>query len=329
MQLCQTLASVLRAAAFLLLTGPAFGQDASANFPAKPVKLIVPYAPGGLPDTMARIVAQRLSESLGQQFVVDNRPSAGGIIACEMVASAAPDGYTLLVADVGQTAINPALYKKLSYNPISDFAPVSLMGKSPLFLVAHASVPASNFSELMALLKSKPGQINYGSAGIGSIHHLAMEMLKAQAGVNVIHVPYKGSGQSVPALVGGQVSLLFTALPAMAAHIKAGSVKVFAVNTPERSPQEPNIPTFAELGVPEMDLIPEIGILAPAGTPGPMVNKLSAEIAKAVRSPDTVQRFRTLGIDPVGNSPEAYAALIRADIGKYAKAVRISGAKPD
>lgn len=279
MQLCQTLASVLRAAAFLLLTGPVFGQDASANFPAKPAKLIVPYAPGGLPDTMARIVAQRLSESLSQQFVVDNRPSAGGIIACEMVAGAVPDGYTLLVADVGQTAINPALYTKLSYHPVNDFAPVSLIGTSPLFLVAHASVPASNFAELMAWLKSKPGQINYGSAGIASVHHLTMEMLKAQAGVNVIHVPYKGSGQSVPALVGGQVSLLFTALP--------------------------------------------------AGTPGPIVNKLSAEIAKAVRNSDTVQRFRALGIDPIGNSPDAYAALIRADIGKYAKAVRISGAKAD
>ena len=329
MTLIRALASVLRVAALLLLTGPAFGQDASANFPTKPVKLIVPYAPGGLPDTMARIVAQRLSESLGQQFVVDNRPSAGGLIACEMVASAVADGYTLLVADVGQTAINPALYRKLSYNPVSDFAPVSLMGTSPLFLVAHASVPASNFSELMVLLKSKPGQINYGSAGIGSVHHLTMEMLKAQARVNVIHVPYKGSGQSVPALVGGQVSLLFTALPAMAAHIKAGSVKVFAVNTLERSAQEPNVPTFTELGIPDMDLIPEIGILAPAATPGPVVNKLSAEIAKAVRNPDTVQRFKTLGIDPVGNSPEAYAALIRADIGKYARAVKLSGATAD
>jgi len=329
MRMCQVLAPVLRAAVFLLLTSPAFAQDAAANFPTKPVKLIVPYAPGGLPDAMARIVGQRLSESLGQQFVVDNRPSAGGLIACEMVAAAAPDGYTYLVADVGQTAINPALYSKLPYHPVNDFAPVSLIGTSPLFLVAHASVPASNFAELMTLLKSNPGKVNYGSAGIGSIHHLAMEVLKAQTGVDVVHVPYKGSGQSVPALVGGQVSLLFTALPAMAAYIKAGTVRVLAASTPERSPQEPNVPTFAELGVSEMDLIPEIGILAPAATPGPIVNKLSAEIAKAVRNPDTVQRFRTLGIDPVGNSPEAYAALIKADIVKYAKAVRLSGAKPN
>ncbi len=323
------LISILLGTVSALLSGLATGQETAVSFPNKPVKMLVPYAPGGLPDIMARIVAQRLSESLGQQFIVDNRPSAGGIIACEMVAKAAPDGYTLLVADVGQTAINPALYSKLSYDPVKDFAPVGLMGTSPLFLAAHASVPASNFAELMALLKSKPGRINYGSAGIGSVHHLNMEMLKARAGVNVVHVPYKGSGQSVPALVGGQVSLLFTALPAMAAHIKAGSVRVIAVNTQERSPQEPNVPTFKELGIAEMDLLPEIGVLATAGTPGAIVKKLSAEIAKAVHHPETVKRFTALGIDPVGNSPEAYAALIRVDLGKYAKAVRISGAKAD
>jgi tripartite-type tricarboxylate transporter receptor subunit TctC len=266
---------------------------------------------------------------MGQQFVVDNRPSAGGVVACELVARSAPDGYTLLVADVGQVAINPAIYSKLSYDPVKDFAPISLMGTAPMFLVTHSSVPVTSLTELISLVKSKPGQYNYGSSGIGSIHHLTMEMIKAQTGMAIAHVPYKGSGQAVPALVGGQVPMLLSALPSIAPHVKSGTVRILAVATAKRTPQAPNVPTFAELGVPEIEFLPEIGLLAPAGTPAAIVAKLSAEVARAVRNPDTVQRFATLGIDPVGDTPASYAALIKSDIEKYAKAVRISGTKAD
>jgi tripartite-type tricarboxylate transporter receptor subunit TctC len=300
------------------------------GFPNKPIKLVVPYAPGGLPDTMSRIIAQRMSESMDQQVVVENRPSAGGIVGCEVVAKSPADGYTLLVADVGQVAINPALYSKLPYDPVKDFVPVSLIGTSTLFLAAHSSVPANSLEELIKLAKAKPGLLNYGSSGTGSIHHLATEVLKADLGLDIVHVPYKGTGQTIPALLGGQVALAYSALPSIAAQIKSGGVKVLAASTAKRSPQMPDVPTVAEVtGIRDYDFAPEIGVLAPAGTPKPIVDKLAAEIAKAAKNPDTVQRYTTLGIDPVGSTPEAYAAVIHASIDKYAKAVKISGAKID
>ena len=303
---------------------------AAQDYPTRPVRMVVPYAAGGLPDTMTRIVAQRLNDAFGQQFVIDNRPGAGGIAACEIVAKSAADGYTLLIADVGQTAINPALYSKLAYDPIRDFAPVSIMGTSAQFLVAHASVPASTLTELIALAKARPGQIRYGSGGTGSLHHLSMEALKAALGLDLVHVPYKGTAQSVPALIGGEVSLAFSALPSLVAHIKTGRVKLLAVNTLKRSPQAPDVPTIAEItGIRDFDYPPEIGVLAPARTPRTIVNKLAAGISKAVHHPDSLQRFTPLGIDPVGNTPEAYARQIRIDIEKYAKAVKVSGARVD
>jgi tripartite-type tricarboxylate transporter receptor subunit TctC len=309
----------------LILSGMARAQD----WPAKPVRMVVPYAAGGLPDTMTRSVALRFAEFLGQQVVVENRPGAGGISACEQVAKAAPDGYTLLIADVGQVAINPHLYAQLSYDPLKDFTAVSLLGTTALFLVAHPSVPVNNFAELVALVKANPGKFNYGSSGTGSIHHLATEVLKASLGLEIVHVPYKGTGQSVPALLGGQISLLFSALPSIESHVKAGKLKLLAVSTSSRSAQAPEVPTVAELGVAGFDFTPEIGVVAPAATPAAIVQKLAAEIARAVKHPDTVQRFAQLGIEPAGSSPEAYGAVIRASFDKYAGAVRISGAKAD
>jgi tripartite-type tricarboxylate transporter receptor subunit TctC len=318
---------LLALAAALACAGAA---QAQSDFPNKPVRMIVPYAAGGLPDTMSRVVAARMAESMGQQVVVENRPSAGGIVGCEVVAKSPADGYTLLVADVGQVAINPALYSKLSYDPAKDFVAVSLIGTSTLFLAAHSSVPANNLTDLIKLAKAKPGSLNYGSSGTGSIHHLATEVLKAGAGVDIVHVPYKGTGQTIPALIGGQVSLAYSALPSIASHLKSGSLKVLAASTTKRSPQMPDVPTVAELtGLRDYDFAPEIGVLAPAGTPKPIVDKLSAEIAKAAKHPDTVQRYTALGIEPVGNTPEAYAEIIRASIPKYAHAVKISGAKID
>ena len=303
---------------------------AAQEYPQRAVRLIVPYAAGGLPDTMTRIVAQRLTETFAQQFFIENRAGAGGIAACEVVAKAPADGYTLLVADVAQTAINPALYSKLPYDPVKDFAPVTIMGTSAQFLVAHASVPAATLQELIALAKARPGQLSYGSGGAGSLHHLSMEALKSALNLNILHIPYKGTAQSVPALLNGEVALAFSALPSIAGHLKAGRVKLLAVNTSKRSAQAPQVPTVTEVtGIPDYDYPPEIGILAPAGTPLAIVNRLSAAIAKAVRHPETLQRFTTLGIDAVGNTPDEYAAQIRIDIEKYAKAVKVSGVKLD
>ena len=313
----------------LLLAGLLAVTAQAQDFPNKPIKMVVPYAPGGLPDTMTRIIGPKMSEALGQQIVVENRPGAGGISGTEVVARSTADGYTLLIADVGQLAINPHLFKALPYDPLKDLAPVSLIGSTALFLVLQASIPANDFRELVALAKAKPGSMNYGSSGLGSIHHLTTEAMKAAFGLDIVHVPFKGMGQAVPALLGGQVSMLFSALPAIEAHVKAGKVKLLAISVPQRSPQAPEVPTIAELGVPGFDFAPEIGLLAPAGTPSAIVSRLAAEVAKAVRNPDVAQRFQSLGIDPVGNTPEAYGAQIRSDYERYGRVVRVSGAKID
>jgi len=315
---------------FLLAALACCTSAGAQDYPNKPVRVVVPYAAGGLPDTMTRIVGQRLVDDLKQPFIVDNRPGAGGIGACELVAKSNPDGYTLLIVDVAQTAINPALYAKLPYDSLRDFAAVSLMGTSAQFLVAHASVPANTLTELIALAKAKPGQLRYGSGGTGSVHHLSMEALKTPLGLDIVHVPYKGTGQAVPALIGGEVSLLFSALPSIAAHIKGGRLKLLAVNTTRRSAQAPDVPTIAEVtGIKDYDYPPAIGVLAPAKTPKAVVSRISAAVARAVNHPDTVNRYTALGIDPVGNTPEQYAAQIRIDIVKYAKAVKASGVKVD
>jgi tripartite-type tricarboxylate transporter receptor subunit TctC len=313
-----------------LLAGLAFAASAFAQgYPSRPIKVVVPYAPGGLPDTIARVVGVKLSDAFGQQVVVENMGGAGGISGVSEVAKAQPDGYTLLVADVGQIAINPHLFSKLPYAPLRDLAPVSLIGTSALYLVAHPSVPANSLKELVALAKAQPGKLNYGSSGIGSIHHLATEALRSGFGIDIVHVPYKGTGQSVPALLGGQVSLLYSALPSIAGHLKEGKVRMLAISTAKRSPQTPDVPTVAESGIPGYDFVAEIGMLAPAGTPREVVNRLAGEVAKAMKQPDVVQRFGQLGIEPVGSTPEAYGQGNKAAYDKYASIVKASGAKID
>jgi len=312
-----------------LLAMLAIACAAHAQYPARPIKVVVPYAPGGLPDTMTRAVSGKLGEALGQSVVVENMGGAGGISGVTEVARSQPDGYTLLVADVGQIAINPHLFTKLPYEPLKDLAPVSLIGTSPLYLVAHPTVPAKTLKELVAYAKAHPGKLNYGSSGIGSIHHLATEALKAGFGIDIVHVPYKGTGQSVPALLGGQVALLYSALPSIAGHLKDGRLKILAISSARRSPQTPEVPTVAESGIPGYDFLAEIGLLAPAGTPREIIQRLAAEMTKVLKQPDVVQRFTQLGIDPVGSTPEAYAALNKADYEKYAGLVKASGAKID
>jgi tripartite-type tricarboxylate transporter receptor subunit TctC len=278
---------------------------------------------------MTRIVGTRLGEQLGQAIVVENRGGAGGITGSEAVAKSPPDGYTLLVADVGQVAINPHIFSKLPYDPNKDLVPVSLMGTSTLFLCLHPSVPAKNFKELIAYIKANPGKVNYGSSGQGSIHHLATEALKAALKLDIVHVPYKGTGQAVPALLGGQVAMLYSSMPSIESHYKAGKVKIVAQSTLKRSQEASDIPTVAEMGVPGYDFAPEIGVLAPTGTPSAIVQKLSSEIAKAVKHPETVKRFAQLGIAAVGSTSQEYAAKIRAADRRYAEVVKISGAKVD
>ena len=298
-------------------------------YPSKPVRFMVGYPPGGLPDTTARVIANRLSETMGQQFLIENRPGAGGSIACEAVAKAPPDGYTLLIADLGQSAINLALYPKLGYDTLRDFAPISLVGTSPFFLAVNGSTGISTWQELVAAAKAKPGQITYGSSGNGSPSHLATEILKSITKLDLTHIPYKGSGQTIPALIAGQVQLFFTVLPTTAAAVKAGQVKLLGVAGTTRSSQAPDVPTFAELGVPGMVMTPSIGILAPIATPRPIIDQLGAEIAKAVHHPETLKRFTAMGIDPVGNSPEVYARDLKADVAYFAKAVKATGMKID
>ena len=302
---------------------------AHAQYPARAIKIVVPYAAGGLPDTMTRAVTPKLGESLGQPVVVENMGGAGSISGVTEVARSQPDGYTLLVADVGQIAINPHLFSKLPYAPLKDLAPVSLIGTSPLYLVAHPSVPVNTLKELVAYAKANPGKLNYGSSGIGSIHHLATEALKAGFGIDLVHVPYKGTGQSVPALLGGQVALLYSALPSIAGHLKDGKVKILAISSAKRAAQTPEVPTVAEAGIAGYDYVAEIGLLAPAGTPREIIQRLAGEVAKVVKQPDVVQRFTQLGIDPVGSTPQEYAALNKADYEKYARLVKASGAKID
>jgi len=303
--------------------------SAHAQYPARPIKVVVPYAPGGLPDTITRLVGTKLGESLGQSIVVENMGGAGGISGVTEVVKAPPDGYTLLVCDVGQVAINPHVFSKLPYDPLRDLATVSLIATSELYLVAHPSVKADSLKELVALAKAQPGRLNYGSSGVGSIHHLATEALKTGFGIDIVHVPYKGTGQSVPALLGGQVALLYSALPSIAGQVKEGKVKVLAISTAKRSARMPDVPTVAESGIPGYDFAPEIGMLAPARTPPEIIRKLSAAVAKAVKASEVVQRFNDLGIDAVGSTPESYNAVNRASYEKYGKLVKLTGAKID
>jgi len=313
---------------FVVVLAACLGSARAQDYPNRPVRIMVPYAAGGAPDVLARVIGQRLSDSLGQQFLVENRPGAGGVAATLAVAKSPADGYTLLVPDISQLAINPFLFSNLPYDSVTDLAPVSLVATIPLYLVAQPSLGVNTLPELVALVKSKPGQLSYGSAGIGSLHHILMESFNAALGLQIVHVPYKGSGQSVPAFVGGELPLLVTALTAVGAHVKSGKGKLIAVSSGRRSAQTPDVPSIAEL-VPGYDFSSEFGLLAPARTPPAIVAKLAGEVVKALKHPDTMQRLAPMGMDLVGSSPEAYAENIRRNLERFSKAVKISGAKAD
>jgi tripartite-type tricarboxylate transporter receptor subunit TctC len=315
-----------------MLAAGVFAQPTLANaqsgYPNKPIKFVVPYAAGGLPDTVARIFAQRLADRLGQSVIVDNRPGANGVVAANALASAPKDGYTFLVTDGSMFSINPAIYKSLSYDYKRDFVPVSLAARAPLYLAVHPRVPANSLQEFVALAKAKPGTLNYGSSGVGSTHHLTMEALKAALGLQMTHVPYKGSGQSVPALIGGQVDVLFSALPSLSGFVKSGQVKLIATNSAQRSSQEPNAPAIAEI-ISGFDFAPIVGVLAAAGTPASAIERISLELAQIAKMPEVILTLNNAGIDPIGSSPTDYNKAILGENERLSKAIAASGIKSE
>lgn len=311
----------------LCLTAAAFAPTAALagtdSWPNKAIRLIVPYAPGGLPDTVARILSQQLTQRLGKPFVVENRPGANGVVAAQALKTSPADGYTFLVTDGSMMTINPAIYKDLSYEPKRDFVPVSLAARSPLFLAVNARVPANSLQSFIALAKSKPGQLNYGSSGIGSTHQLSMEALKASLKIDIRHIPFRGSGQSVPALIGDQVQVVFAALPSLSGFVKSGQVKILGTNSLQRSKLAPQIPAISEV-VPGYDYAVTVGVLAAAGTPEAVVKQMADAVANAVKMPEVIAQLHVAGIEPVGGSSADYAKALSDETARYAEAIKMA-----
>lgn len=322
--------SVLFVSALLAMgaLGAAGAVQAQAAYPNKSIRLVVPNPAGGLPDTVARLFAQRLGERLGQPVVVDNKPGANGVVAAQALATAPADGYTYLVTDGSMFSINPAIYKNLSYDYKRDFLPVSLAARAPLYLAVHPKVGVSTLQELIALAKARPGSLTYGSSGVGSTHHLTMEAMKSALGIDLQHIPYKGSAQSVPALIGGQVDMAFSALPSLAGFVKNGQVKLLGNNAAQRSSQEPGVPAIAET-IPGFDFAPTIGVFAARGTPAAVIERFSAEMANVARLPELVQALNSAGIVAVGAGPAEFDQAIQGEIARLAQAVGAAGLKPE
>jgi len=314
----------------LVVTPALTSTAASAQaFPSKPVKLVVPYPAGGFPDTVARVMAKALTEKWNQQVVIDNRPGGNGAVAAQTVKAAPADGYTLLVTDGSMFTINPALYSKLEYDPKKDFLPVSALAKAPLFLTAHPSVPANTFAEFVAYVKANPGTVNYASSGIGSTHHLTAEAMSSALGLKMVHVPFKGMGQAVPALVGGQVQVLFSALPATVGFVKDNRLKLLIQNSSKRFSGAPTIPTLAESAIPGFDFAPTTLLMAPSGTPAAVVRQLSADAAAAARSPSVAETLLNSGVEVIGSSSEELAKVLQDEAERFAKIIKTINIKAD
>ncbi len=302
-----------------------FGLCAHAqDYPSRPVRIVVPFAPGGPNDIIVRLVAQKLTETWGQPFLVENRPGAGGNIGTDFVAKAAPDGYTLLSVGPGSLIINP-LIGKVPYETARDFAPVTLMARAPNALVAHPSLPARSVKDLIELARSQPGRVNYGSGGNGSTPHLAGAMFAAMAGIALTHVPYKGTAPATADLIGGQVQIAFLGIPTVLPHVKSGKLRVLAVTGKHRSPELPGVPTVDEAGVPGYELSPWYGLLAPAGTPRGVVARLGEEVSRIVRAAEMKEKLAVQGAEVAGGSPEEFAALIQADSSTWSRVVKDAG----
>jgi len=307
----------------VLLVGGGSAQP--PGFPSKPVTVIVPAPPGGTADISMRIIAHKLNENLGQQIIVDNRPGAGGIIASQLALKATPDGYAVLM-NYTSHAINPSLYKKLPYDTGKDFAPVTLLGITPLVLVVHPSVPAKTVGEFIAYAKANPGKLNYGSAAIGGASHLGGELLKIRAGIDTVHVPYKGGAAAAADLMSGQIQMLMDSLLPLQPHIKAGKMRPLGVTSVKRTEISPDLPSIAET-LPNFESSAWFGIVVPVATPRDVVNRLNAEFVKVLRTPETKEKLTQQGFEKVGNSPEEYAAFLKSETVKWSEVVRIAGVK--
>ncbi len=299
------------------------------SYPTRPIRFIVPFAPGGSTDTLARTLSTKLGDALGQQVVVDNRAGGNGNIGTDLVAHAAPDGYTILLGYIANLAIGPSLYAKLPFDPVKDFAPITQLAVAPNILVVHPSVPVRNFQEFIAYAKANPTKINFASAAVASPGHLAGELLNLAAGIHMQHVPYKGSGQAVIDLVGGQVQCMVSGMSSVMPHIKAGRLRPLAVTGSQRSPAMPDLPTIAESGFPKFEATAWYGVLAPAGTPPAIVTRLHDETLRALKLPDVKERLEYVGFEIVGSTPAAFGAYIKSEIRKWAPVVKASGAKPE
>jgi len=322
------MAIFLRALAAVLIALAAAPASAQ-SWPAKPIRYIVPFAPGGTTDILARVVGEKLSVALGQQVVVDNKPGQGGSLGAAELARAAPDGYTIGGGTISSHGINATLYEKLSYDPVTSFAPITLYATQPNVLLVHPGVPAKNVREFIELLKSQPDKYAFGSAGTGTSQHISGEMFKTMAGVKMQHIPYRGSGQMLPELLGGTLPVAFDNIASALPHVKAGKLRALAVTTAKRSAVAPDVPTLAESGLPGYELSSWQAVFAPAGTPPAIVDRLYTEIAKILQMPDVQKRLTELGLDLSGMPPGELAALVKADVPRLGKIVKESGAKPE
>ena len=307
------------------LAGGAPAQD----YPVKPIRLIVPFATGGVTDTSARVMADKLSQRLGQNMIVENRPGGSGNPGTQYVAQSAADGYTLLLAFDGTMVINPFVFPKVPFDTVKDFVPVTKLGDAALVLVAHPSLPAKNFGELLAYSKANPGKLSFGHSGTGGTTHVAGELLKQRTGLDMTHIPYKCGGQAVIDALGGQVPLAYSAVAGAQAYVKAGKLVAIGVSTPRRVGSLPGVPTFIEQGVSGFDVSSWVGIMAPAKTPRAVIDKLNAAIVAVLKEPDVRERFATLGIEPVGNTPEQFGEQIKVDLARWQKVVEAARIKLD
>ena len=297
------------------------------SYPTKAIHMIVPYPPGGSADILARAIGQKLGDGLGQPIIIDNRPGAGTAIGTEATARSAPDGYTIMIGTVSSHAINPSLNSKLGYDPVKDFAPISLVASIPFVLLVHPSLPVKSVQELISLAKQKPGQLNFSSAGNGTSNHLAGELFKSMAGVDIVHIPYKGSAPALNDLLAGQVNMMFDLVLTAAPHVKAGTVRGLAVTGTKRSAVLPQLPTVAEAGVPGYEVSAWFGLFAPADTPAAIVQRLNAETRRAMAASDMRERLASQGAEPITDSPAEFAAYVQSERDKWAKVVKASGMK--